>query len=291
MPCFYRNTQKMTKLSLAPFQGITDSVFRNVFAEHFNGIDKYYTPFFTAIQKDNSKNLRGEEIDPQHNDISILTPQILSNDAKETIRFATHCKSLGYKEINLNMGCPFPRVANKGRGCGMMTEPDKTIAMLKDIINNIDIDFSIKCRLGYKNNDEIDSFIETFNILPFSEIILHPRTGKQLYGGTADINSFARVASMIGKPLIYNGDIFSIEYYENLRERLPDTESFMLGRGILVNPFLAEDISGKTKTKKQKHKVAQLLDILIYGKNETQWRQSQSDWQNERVMVIFDVQF
>lgn len=189
------------------------------------------------------------------------------------------------------MGCPFPRVANKGRGCGMMTEPDKTTAMLKDIINNIDIDFSIKCRLGYKNNDEIDSFIETFNILPFSEIILHPRTGKQLYGGTADIDSFARVASMIGKPLIYNGDIFSIEYYENLRERLPDTESFMLGRGILVNPFLAEDISGKTKRKKQKHKVAQLLDILIYGKNETQWRQSQSDWQNERVMVIFDVQF
>ncbi len=264
MPCFYRNTQKMTKLSLAPFQGITDSVFRNVFAEHFNGIDKYYTPFFTAIQKDNSKNLRGEEIDPQHNDISILTPQILSNDAKETIRFAAHCKSLGYKEINLNMGCPFPRVANKGRGCGMMTEPDKTTAMLKDIINNIDIDFSIKCRLGYKNNDEIDSFIETFNILPFSEIILHPRTGKQLYGGTADINSFARAASMIGKPLIYNGDIFSIEYYKNLRERLPDTESFMLGRGILVNPFLAEDISGKTKNEKNRNTRLHSFMISLY---------------------------
>ena len=80
MPCFYRNTQKMTKLSLAPFQGITDSVFRNVFAEHFNGIDKYYTPFFTAIQKDYSINLRGEETDPQQSYISNLTPHILSND-------------------------------------------------------------------------------------------------------------------------------------------------------------------------------------------------------------------
>lgn len=251
-------------LSLAPFQGITDNVYRNIFAEHFCGIDKYYTPFFTAIQKDNSKNLRGEEIDPKCNDINILTPQILSNDAKEIIRFASHCKALGYKEINLNMGCPFPRVANKVRGCGLMGEPEKTIAMLREAVEGIDIKFSIKCRLGYKNNDEIDSFVEIFNTLSFSEITLHPRTGKQLYEGTADIDSFVRVSSMIEKPLTYNGDIFNIEYYNMLREQLPDTKSFMLGRGLLANPFLAEDISGMRKSDKDRKTRLHHFVVALY---------------------------
>ena len=104
-------------LSLAPFQGITDSVYRNLFKEYFSGIDKFYTPFFTGIHKDNSRSLRGEEIDVKLNDVNTLTPQILGNDADEIIRFANQCQAMGYKEINLNMGCPFPRVANKTRGC------------------------------------------------------------------------------------------------------------------------------------------------------------------------------
>ena len=66
-------------LSLAPFQGITDVVYRNIFKKHFRGIEKYYTPFFTGIQKDNSKSLRGEEISPDFNDVNTVVPQILSN--------------------------------------------------------------------------------------------------------------------------------------------------------------------------------------------------------------------
>ena len=84
------------RLSLGPFQGITDAPFRNVLKKHFGGIDKFYTPFFTGIQKDHAKNLQGEEIDPRFNDVETLTPQILSTDAEEILRFATHCKELGY---------------------------------------------------------------------------------------------------------------------------------------------------------------------------------------------------
>ena len=106
-------------LSLAPFQGITDMVYRNCFMKHFSGIDKYYTPFFSGIQKNHAKNLQTEEIDPRCNDIHTLTPQILSNDATEILRFAEQCQQMGYREINLNLGCPFPCVANKKRGCGL----------------------------------------------------------------------------------------------------------------------------------------------------------------------------
>ena len=237
----------METLSLAPFQGITDVVYRNVFKKHFRGIDKYYTPFFTGIQKDNSKSLRGEEISPDFNDVKTVVPQILSNTAEEIIRFANQCKSMGYPEFNLNMGCPFPRVANKTRGCGLMADPTRTIKMLNDVFDGIDgIKFSIKCRLGYFNDEEIYAFIDTFNSLPFSEIIVHPRIGKQMYTGEASLEKFKELVPLINKPLVYNGDIFTTDRYTTILSSLSIlsilSSSIMLGRGLLTNPFLAEQI-------------------------------------------------
>ena len=230
----------METLSLAPFQGITDVVYRNIFRKHFRGIDKFYTPFFTGIQKDNSKSLRGEEISPEFNDVNTVVPQILSNTAEEIIRFANQCKSMGYPEFNLNMGCPFPRVANKTRGCGLMADPTRTIKMLNDVFDGIDgIKFSIKCRLGYYNDEEIYAFIETFNSLPFSEIIIHPRIGKQMYNGEASLEKFLELVSLINKPLVYNGDIFDVEKYNIVTKSI---KNVALGRGLLTNPFLAEQI-------------------------------------------------
>ena len=230
-------------LSLGPFQGITDAPFRNVFKRHFGGIDKYYTPFFTGIHKEeHAKNLQGEEIDPLYNDVETLTPQILSTDPEELLRFAKQCKALGYKEINLNMGCPFPRVANKKRGCGLLPYPDKVEAMFDRVFEEIDIRFSVKCRLGYFSPDEIDAIIPIFNRFPLSELIIHPRIGKQLYKGEADVERFKALIPYINAPLVYNGDIVSVDSFRRIREMVQPVNHFMLGRGILANPFLAEDI-------------------------------------------------
>ena len=232
------------KLSLGPFQGITDAPFRNVFKRHFGGIDKFYTPFFTGIQKDHAKNMQVEEIDPRFNDVETLTPQILSTDAEEILRFATQCKELGYKEINLNMGCPFPRVANKKRGCGLLPYPEKIDALLGTVFEKIEVQFSVKCRLGYFSPDEIVPVIEVFNQYPLSELIIHPRIGKQLYKGEADVQRFAELMPMIKAPLVYNGDIVSVESFKRIREQVQPVNEFMLGRGLLANPFLAEEIKG-----------------------------------------------
>ena len=267
------------QLSLGPFQGITDAPFRNVFKRHFNGIDKFYTPFFTGIQKDHAKNLQGEEIDPHYNDVETLTPQILSTDAEEILRFAKQCKQLGYKEINLNMGCPFPRVANKKRGCGLLPYPDKVEELFEKVFEQIgDMNFSVKCRLGYFNPDEIEDIIPIFNRFPLSELIIHPRIGKQLYKGEADVERFKALIPYINAPLVYNGDIFSVESFERIRGVIASSSRgrlrvkpamtpmertspgsviagedpqfpvicFMLGRGILANPFLAEQIKTET---------------------------------------------
>ena len=248
----------METLSLAPFQGITDVVYRNVFKKHFHGIDKYYTPFFTGIQKDNSKSLRGEEISPDFNDVTTVVPQILSNTAEEIVRFANQCKSMGYPEFNLNMGCPFPRVANKTRGCGLMADPTRTIKMLNDVFEGIDgIKFSIKCRLGYYNDEEIYAFIETFNSLPFSEIIIHPRIGKQMYTGEASLEKFVALIPLINRPLVYNGDIFDVEKYNTVTKSI---KNVALGRGLLTNPFLAEQIKNIDN---QKDKNSRLHNFVV----------------------------
>ncbi len=232
-------------LSLGPFQGITDAPFRNVFKRHFGGIDKFYTPFFTGIHKEeHAKNLQGEEIDPKFNDVETLTPQILSTDAEEILRFAKQCKQLGYKEINLNMGCPFPRVANKKRGCGLLPYPDMVEAMLDRVFEEIDIKFSVKCRLGYFSPDEIEAIIPIFNKFPLSELIIHPRIGKQLYKGEADVERFKRLIPYINAPLVYNGDVFSVNGFGRIRNAVLPMNRFMLGRGLLTNPFLAEEIRG-----------------------------------------------
>ena len=231
-------------LSLGPFQGITDAPFRNVFKRNFGGIDKFYTPFFTGIHKeDHAKNLQGEEIDPRYNDVETLTPQILSTDAEEILRFAKQCKALGYKEINLNIGCPFPRVANKKRGCGLLPYPDKVETMLNRVFEEISIKFSVKCRLGYFSPDEIEAVIPIFNKYPLSELIIHPRIGKQLYKGEADVERFKALIPYINAPLVYNGDIVSKESFERIREAVQPVGQFMLGRGLLANPFLAEQIN------------------------------------------------
>ena len=230
-------------LSLGPFQGITDAPFRNVFKRHFGGIDKFYTPFFTGIHKEeHAKNLQGEEIDPHYNDVETLTPQILSTDAEEILRFAKQCQQLGYKEINLNMGCPFPRVANKKRGCGLLPYPDKVEAMLERVFEEIDIKFSVKCRLGYFDPKEIDAILPIFNKFPISELIIHPRIGKQLYKGEADVEHFKALIPYINAPLVYNGDIVSEESFNRISNAVQPVNQFMLGRGILANPFLAEQI-------------------------------------------------
>ena len=248
------------RLSLGPFQGITDAPFRNVFKRHFGGVDKFYTPFFTSIHKEeHAKNLQGEEIDPRFNDVETLTPQILSTDAEEILRFAKQCKELGYKEINLNMGCPFPRVANKKRGCGLLPYPDKVETMLERVFEGIgDMKFSVKCRLGYYSPEEIEAIIPIFNRFPLSELIIHPRIGKQLYKGEADVERFVALMPSINAPLVYNGDIVSVDSFKRisgliagkdpqsptLANRGESISGFMLGRGLLANPFLAEEMGG-----------------------------------------------
>ncbi|MDR0969079.1 MAG: tRNA-dihydrouridine synthase family protein [Lentimicrobiaceae bacterium] len=230
------------KLSLGPFQGITDQVFRTTYTTYFQGIDKFYTPFFTSIQKDKAKNLQTDEIAPSLNNVETLTPQILSNDAAEIIRFSEQCANLGYNEININIGCPFQRVARKKRGSGLLPYPEILDAIFAQVFQNISTKLSVKCRFGYNDSSEIFPLIDVFNSYPISELIVHARIGKQLYKGTVDTALFEKIIPLVKAPLIYNGDIFTVSDFKMFEQEFESVNSFMLGRGLLSNPFLASEI-------------------------------------------------
>jgi len=224
---------------LAPFQGITGVTFRSVYTRHFRGVDKLFTPFFTTIQ--NSSKLPARKLaelgNAFENGIEVV-PQILSKEADEIIRFANFCGKLGFKELNWNLGCPYPMVANKKRGSGMLPYPEMVNEILAKVMAETPIRFSVKCRLGYLSPKEIFELIPLFNQHNISELTIHARIGKQLYSGEPDQDTFQKAISQITVPVVYNGDIFSPGDFQSLNNKYAGIQSWMIGRGLLSDPFL-----------------------------------------------------
>lgn len=235
----------MLKLSLGPFQGITDVYFRRLFQKYFGGIDKYYTPFFTSIYKAGNRSLRTDEISAAMNDVNTLSPQILSRDAGEIMLLANECHKTGYSEINWNMGCPYPRVANKKRGSGLMPYPEMVADILQQLKPNLPVELSIKCRLGYEQPEEIADLLPLFEDFGLSELVVHARIGRQMYSGEVNLGAFHKILSQTGLRLVYNGDIFSVDGFSHFQQRFPTMNHWMLGRGLLSDPFLALDIKNQ----------------------------------------------
>lgn len=233
------------QIYLAPFQGITGQVFRACYAKHFGGVDKLFTPYFAGINND--KRLPERKLKElshlNENGIPVI-PQILSKDADEIIRFAKQIEQYGFTELNWNLGCPFPQVANKKRGSGLLPYPALVDDILEKVFTEIKIPFSIKCRLGYFSPDEIDDLVPVFNRFPLSELIIHPRIGKQLYSGSADPEKFIHLENQLQMPLVYNGDIFTEADFIRLQQKIPAVNKWMIGRGILSDPFLPARIKG-----------------------------------------------
>ncbi len=258
------NTQ--TKIYLAPFQGITGITFRKVYSTNFLGVDKLYTPFFTAIntQLKLSPRKLAELGNPFENGIEVV-PQVLSKDSDEILRFAALCQKLGFKELNWNLGCPYPMVANKKRGSGMLPYPDMVNDILQKVIAEIAIQFSVKCRLGYLSPDEIFNLIPVFNQHKISELSVHARIGKQLYSGETDQDTFQKTAALLTVPVVYNGDIFSLNDFQKVNDHFPSINTWMIGRGLLSDPFLPAIIKGLPIATDHQSIVKRFIDELYFA--------------------------
>jgi len=254
----------MISIHFAPLQGYTEAPYRNFHAMAFGGIETYYTPF-VRIEKGDFRRKELRDTNPQNNTVPRLIPQLIASIPDEMKRIANQLIEYGYKEIDINMGCPFPLIANRHKGSGILPYPDEAKALLEVIDQYSDIRFSIKMRLGWKSNEESLQLLPFLNELPLSHITLHPRLGKQQYKGEVDMEGFASFYEGCTQPLIYNGDIATIEDIERITTQYPKLSGIMIGKGLLANPALAlEYKEGRIFTFEEKIKRIEELHTGVF---------------------------
>lgn len=229
-------------LYLAPMKGFTSALYRKLYTTYFQGVDAAVAPFISSLSCKQVKDSHIKDVLPENNGNLPLIPQIISNDPEGFIRLAKRFYDLGYKRVNWNLGCPFPMVAKKKRGSGLLPYPDLIRSFLDRVMSQIPNQLSIKTRLGRKTNQDIFALLPFFNDYPLEEVIIHPRTGVQLYSGSPDQATFGECLALMKHRVVYNGDIFNTDEFHRLRNLYPAIDRWMLGRGVLVNPFLPEMI-------------------------------------------------
>lgn len=232
-------------LILAPMRGITDKAYRTAFARNFSGFDYAVAPFVAASASANMTNKFLREFDLKNPCLMPTIPQILSNNHEDFVLIANALFDAGYKTVNWNLGCPFPMVVNKNKGSGLLRYPHMIVSFLEKSIPLLKCRISIKMRLGFDAPDAIFQLLPEFNSFPIEEIVIHPRTAKQMYTGVTDLNSFEKCLELSKHEIVYNGDIISASQFQEMSERFK-LKKWMIGRGALRNPFLPDEIkSGK----------------------------------------------
>ncbi len=229
-------------LYLAPLRGFTEYIYRNAFSRHFGGFDVAVAPFIPTMTDARLKKKHLRDVMPENNQAMPVIPQIIGNKAADFILLAKRLFDQGYETVNWNLGCPFPMVAKKQRGSGLLPYPQKIEAFLEATIPAIPNRLSIKARLGRKKTDEILTLLEIFNQYPLDEVIIHPRTGKQMYAGEPDLDMFEKCLEISRHPTVYNGDINDLETFKVFSKRFKTIDRWMIGRGALINPFLPATI-------------------------------------------------
>ena len=230
--------QKTLPIHFAPLQGYTDVIYRNAHAACFGGINAYYTPF-VRLEKGTFRHRDVRGIEPGNNQVPHLIPQLIAPTAEKAEKILSLFIEKGYKEADINMGCPFPILAKRHNGSGILPYPEEVQALLSLITKYPQISFSIKMRLGWEDPEECLKLAPIINELPLRQVVMHPRLGKQQYKGEVDLKAFEAFQHVCKHPLIYNGDINHIEDIHRIQEQFPGLAGMMIGRGLLANPALA----------------------------------------------------
>lgn len=257
--------QNTIKIYQAPLQGFTDFTFRKVFSETFGGVDKYFIPYLSYGKGREIKKSQLREVFPENNVALPVVPQVLFSDEKELFDLVGILVEYGYKEINLNLGCPYPMATNKGRGAAWLEKPDVLNQLLQQLFaNDFPAKFSVKMRAGMTDDQDAKAIFEVLNRFELEEVIYHPRTASQMYSGRANPQLFAEALELVKHPLVYNGDLLSEADLQELKALLPEQDSWMIGRGLLIDPALAALLKGETiEPKALRKRLKEFHDLLL----------------------------
>ncbi len=224
-------------IHFAPLQGYTEAPYRNAHAAVFGGVDAYHTPF-VRVEKGELRKKDMREISPENNHVPRLVPQLIAPDAERARTVLALFIEKGYAEAEINLGCPFPMLARRHNGSGMLPFPEEVKSLLGIVVEFPQIAFSVKMRLGWEHPEECLALIPLLNDTPLRQVTMHPRLGRQEYKGEVDLDSFARFYELCAHPMMYNGDLHTVEEIQQMADRFPRLTGVMLGRGLLANPAL-----------------------------------------------------
>lgn len=239
------------KYYLAPMEGITGFIYRNTYKKFFDNVDKYFTPFIVPTSSKSFKTKELRDILPENNKGMNIVPQILTNDSDGFITTARKLQQLGYSEINLNLGCPSGTVVSKNRGSGFLAKREELDKFLDEIYKIDDMKISIKTRIGKDSSEEFYELIKIYNKYPLEELIIHPRTREDFYGNKPNLEVFKDALTLSNSPVCYNGDIFTLDDYNKLSKEFSELNTIMLGRGVLANPGLINEIRNNANLNKE----------------------------------------
>ncbi len=230
----------MTKIHFAPVQGSTEDAYRRIHNKNVGGVDTYYTPFIRLEHGGlRSKDLR--DIRPEFNEGVNVVPQIIARDGAEFKTVLDAVLSFGYGRVDVNMGCPFTLQTRHGRGAGLLQSPDK-VREISDIINtHADVQFSVKMRLGLESGEEWKNVLPILNDTSLVHVAVHPRVASQQYKGNVDMDGFRAFQEQSTNPVIYNGDLLTVEDIKRVESEFPGLAGIMIGRGLLARPSLAKE--------------------------------------------------
>lgn len=232
----------------APLEGITGFIYRNVYEKYFGGIRKYFTPFITTNQHFAFQNRDKKDVLKENNKGIYLVPQILTNRAEQFTDMARKLEALGYREINLNLGCPSKTVVTKKKGSGFLAYPEELDRFLDEIFSSCrDMEISIKTRIGVEAPEEFERLLGIYNQYPLKELIIHPRLQTDYYKNHPNMEIFKESIGRSKAPMCYNGDLFTPADIENFRNEFSEIDAVMLGRGILRTPSLLKELQGEAR--------------------------------------------
>ena len=231
------------ELSFAPMEGVTYSIYRRLHAELFPGADRCYAPFIAPDSTGKFKAGSLRDVLPENNAGITLVPQLLCNAPAPFLAVARELEDLGYGEVNFNIGCPSGTVVAKRKGAGMLGDLRQLDDCLADIFSRCPLKVSVKTRLGLHSAEEFPAIVEIYRKYPLSRLIVHVRDRDGMYKSKPDIGAFAAVLDC-PFPVEYNGNVFTPADLSALRERYPDLNAVMLGRGAVTNPALFRQLRG-----------------------------------------------
>lgn len=268
------NIELKNNLILAPMAGVTDLPFR-IIVEKFNpGLVCTEMVSSKALFYDDEKTKQLLKCDGEKRPISM---QIFGSDP-ETMGFATKYVSKLADIVDINMGCPAPKVVKNGDGSKLLLNLNKVEEIVKAVVANSKVPVTLKYRKGWDNNNivacEVAKIAEKNGI---SAITIHGRTRDEFYSGKVDLDIIKKVKESVNIPVIGNGDIIDEESAKNMFE-YTGVDGIMIGRGTMGNPWIFEQIQHYLKTgekllsptNKEKYEILrEHIELDIFYKGET----------------------